>query len=134
MLGSHIMTNRLNDIAPVFTSFSFGFSDNNQTFASFNIDSKTSDGTILQTVTRAFYCEFNILRITIDSTDNNQILETTCHKEIITLYKSEVSGTQEWTGLAISQFGFKGLLRQSRFIPVATSDTGAINPNFADFT
>ncbi len=74
---------------------------------------------------------FNVLRISVDSANNDQILNSASKRKADHLRRSP-SLPFAGTGLVHRRHRSKGLLGDVWLLPVSSTDTGALDPNFTD--
>src|SRR4051794_14061930 len=77
-----------------------------------------------------FHRQFDILRIMITPTDDDQVFESASNEEFSTLEKSQISSAQKRTLTRIRKICLEGTFRLLRPVPVAIGDCTTGYPNF----
>ena len=76
--------------------------------------------------------QFDVVRIMIAATDNNEVLQTPGDKQLIVLQISKITRTEERSFTGIRRITFERLCRFFRPIPIALCNAGAFDPYFSD--
>src|SRR3954469_17940454 len=77
-------------------------------------------------------CKLQILRIMISSVNNNHVFHPTCHKYLVKLYKSQVTGAYKRPCSCVSQVGMEGFSGLCCPLPIALRHTFPRYPDLAN--
>ena len=132
VLSCYVVANLEDQVGPVLGTGSPHLADDHQPFATVDIDGESTDSSGLQTSTGLFHCQFDVLRVSIDTADNDQVLESPGHKQLTVAHESQIACSQVRSAVAVCQLGTESLLRLFHSIPVAATDALAMDPDFAD--
>jgi hypothetical protein len=86
-----------NHVGPVFSADPLDFTHNDQPFAATQVHGKAPHSPCLQVFVGLFDRSFNVLRVSIHASDDDQILQATRHEQLTFMQESEVTGPQVGT-------------------------------------
>jgi len=69
--------------------------------------------------------QLDVLRVMIESPNNDHVFETPGDKEFAILEETEITGTQEAASVGICKMSLKNTIRLDRIVPIALRDTRA---------
>ena len=126
------MTNRVKDrIVFNATVLSLDLLSNDKSLIVVYFDRKSGTSTHLKAGMGLGHRFFNILRIEIATSYNDQILTATGDEQLVVLTKSQVARSQI-IAITINQASMKYLICFFGFVPITNPDTRTGNPNFSD--
>ena len=80
------------------------------------------------------HSQLDVLRIMIASTDDDQVFQTSCNKQLTFLNKTQVAGSQERPFAAALQNCFENLFGFFRTTPIPCGNTWPFYPDFPDLS
>src|SRR5215213_3391740 len=75
---------------------------------------------------------FDVLRIMINTTNNDQILQPASEEQFVIVDKTKITGTQKSSCIAIGKMRVEDLLRIEWPVPISRGDTGSRDPKLTD--
>ena len=131
VLERHIAPDGLDHIRPVLMASALDFADDDQALPAVQIDGESRRRAGLQFGAGPLDRQFDVLRIAIDTPDDDQVLEAPRHEQLASVQETEIARAQESaTGLP-GDLRVEQLCGRFRLVPVALRDTGAADPDFA---
>ena len=132
VLAAHVSTDGLENFLYFVLLATFDLVDDDQLRLIGHVDREGSPAAGPHRVVRFFDGELDVVRIVIQSADDDQVFQTAGDKQLAVLKESQVAGAQKRTVAVVAQTGAEGVLGLFGPPPVALGDAGAFDPDLAD--
>ena len=131
MGAGDLFANRFDDRRKIEVTTADGFLHEDQFFLAFFANQHRSSSTLRHMFMRRLDGMLDILRVVIHAAENEQVFEASGDKQLPIAQKAQVARAQEGATTVIEP-RLKSLFVQVIAFPVATSNTGAGNPDLTD--
>src|SRR5262247_4038904 len=98
------------------------FMDDDQAFMTIHIQRKSGAGAQPQGRMALFYGPFNILRVMISASNDDQVFEAAGDEKFAVFEKDQIAGAQKRPVVGIAQLGLESICGLRRTIPIALRD------------